>query len=381
MRTIIVFLLCLIATIFASSGNGENLITWEEIVQHGAIPPPLSDGGSTSSGGDWVIFGGLNGSFPADYPVNILRKFYIDARTWVSFEGYPNAPEPRVEPMFFPGTDGSVISCGGRGPFRRRMDLTFSDCFQFHEKTGWKLISQPAATQAFANRSTEATGHFNKNCGRAYAFSGTSSTMPSFVNLPGALQTNVITMEDTCHPEGGWSELKPKNNAPVPRGRGHHPIVYSHRNKALYVYGGYTNDPLQNATFSERNYLDDFWSFSVNSRKWKQYVPAAGEPHPGKRDNAKLFIDDRKERVWLYGGANFDGSVYNDLWYFDLKTERWNLVDLTSAGPLPEPRFGQYYFHRETATDIEFYMFGGAIGETNSYLKNDMWLLKIKKAF
>ncbi|HEY0606251.1 MAG TPA: kelch repeat-containing protein, partial [Herpetosiphonaceae bacterium] len=246
------------------------------------------------------------------------------------------------------------------------------DTFRFQVPTGWSSEPQKMAEAALANRSTEAEAEPQNGAGNktvAYAFSGSSSTLPAFINRPDGLQRNLIRYKQ------GWKEVAVA--APGPRARAHFPLVYSNKANALYLYGGYTNDAVNGTgLFTPENYLGDLWTFDLASATWEQlaFDVTTG---PGPRDNAKLIVDDHGDRLWLFGGSTFDGTTLSDLWCFDLQTRTWMRVDPAMTGPAPAPRFGQFHFARETATAYEFFIFGGATAEFQPILLNDMWRLTI----
>ena len=159
--------------------------------------------------------------------------------------------------------DDAVIVSGGRGPFRRGLDLTHQDTFRFDPVHGWTEIAQSAAEIARANRSTEAVAVREKGKHKtvAYAFSGSSSTLPAFVNRPDGLQHDLVRYKN------GWKQVA--TGSPAPRARAHHPLVYSEGWNALFVYGGYTNDAVNGTgTFTPENYLGDLWRLDLDTETW-----------------------------------------------------------------------------------------------------------------
>jgi hypothetical protein len=345
---------------------------WTEIEQGGAVPDPLWDGASAYHDGLFYIFGGLNGTYPNDEAVADFSVFDVDALTWSDLGEYSGGPSARAESMMWcVAEDDALIVSGGRGPFRRGLDLTHQDTFRFDPVHGWTEIPQSAAEIARANRSTEAVAVRKKGKQKtvAYAFSGSSSTLPAFINRPDGLQHDLVRYKN------GWKQVAP--GSPAPRARAHHPLVYSEGWNALIVYGGYTNDAVNGTgTFTPENYLGDLWMFDLDTETWEQIVfdEAGG---PGHRDNAKLIADEENDRLWLFGGSKFDMTTLSDLWFFDLHAGTWTRVDTAMTGPAPAPRFGQYYFSRKTATAYELYIFGGATAEFAPVLLNDMWRLTI----
>jgi len=351
---------------------------WTEIAQGGAIPDALWDGASAYHEGLFYIFGGLNGTFPNDEPVADFSVFDVDTLTWYDLGQpgqYPGGPSARAESMMWcVAEDGALIVSGGRGPFRRGLDLTHQDTFRFDPVHGWTEISQSAAEIGRANRSTEAVAVREKGKHKtvSYAFSGSSSTLPAFINRPDGLQHDLVRYKN------GWKQVAA--GSPAPRARAHHPLVHAEGWNALIVYGGYTNDAVNGTgIFTPYNYLGDLWTFDLDTETWDQLVfdETGG---PGHRDNAKLIADEENDRIWLFGGSKFDGTTLSDVWYFDLHAGTWTRVDTAMTGPAPAPRFGQFYFSRKTATAYELYIFGGATAEFAPVLLNDMWRLTIPLA-
>ncbi|MGK3982892.1 kelch repeat-containing protein [Sorangium sp. So ce136] len=354
------------------SAAQSSLPYWTEIPQGGDVPDAIWDGASAYHDGLFYIFGGLNGTYPDDEPVAAFSAFDVDALTWYDLGQYPGGPSPRAESMMWcVAEDDALIVSGGRGPFRRGLDLTHQDTFRFDPVHGWTQIAQSAAEIGRANRSTEAVAVRKKGRHKtvAYAFSGSSSTLPAFINRPDGLQHNMVRFKN------GWKQVATGSLAP--RARAHHPLVHAEGWNALLVYGGYTNDAVNGTgTFTPENYLGDLWMFDLDTETWDQLVfdEAGG---PGHRDNAKLIADEHNDGIWLFGGSQFDGTTLSDLWYFDLDTGTWTRVDTAMTGPAPAPRFGQFYFTRKTATAYELYLFGGATAEFAPVLLNDMWRLTI----
>lgn len=354
------------------SAAQSSLPYWTEIPQSGAVPSPLWDGSSAYHDGLFYIFGGLNGTFPNDEPVADFSVYDVETSTWYDLGQHAGGPSARAEAMMWcVAEDDALIVSGGRGPFRRGLDLTHRDTFRFDPVSGWTQITQSDAEAERANRSTEAVAVREKGKHKtvAYAFSGSSSTLPAFVNRPDGLQHDLVRYKN------GWKQVS--TSSPAPRARAHHPLVHAEGWNALFVYGGYTNDAVNGTgLFTPANYLGDLWRFDVHTETWDELLfdEAFG---PGHRDNAKLIADEQHDRIWLFGGSQFDGTTLSDVWYFDLQSGAWTRVDTAMTGPAPAPRFGQFYFSRRTETAYELYIFGGATAEFAPVLLNDMWRLTI----
>ena len=351
---------------------------WTQIQQKGAIPNPVSDGGAAHADGRFYVFGGLNGSYPVDFPINDFAVFDVATETWIdlSVSSTGMTPEPRAEPMMWVGQTESgvdvVAVAGGRGPFRRGKDLTFSDTHYYNIQTGrWVLVDE---SNPRANRSCEAAVVSDPQPGSsAYAFSGSSSTMPAFANRVGGFRDDLVRYV----PPSGWKKVGINELSPIPPPRGHHCLIYSESTDSLFTYGGYTKDPLLTGTFTDRNYLGDLWEFRFKTRTWVQHAPSDSSAiTPGKRDNSKLFYDDQNDRLWLFGGGDWTFATFNDLWYYSFQTSTWTQVIPNHAAGSPATRLGYLFFTESDTQNIYFYIFGGSSDEFGS-LMNDMWRLTI----
>ena len=73
--------------------------------------------------------------------------------------------------------------------------------------------------------------------------------------------------------------------------------------------------------------LDDFYSFSFDTCTWQEVRVLSAEK-PGCRENNGVVIGD-SSRVYLFGGYN--GTAWlNDLWMFDIDTQRWTCIQESS---------------------------------------------------
>ena len=124
--------------------------------------------------------------------------------------------------------------------------------------------------------------------------------------------------------------------------------------------------------------LDDFYSFCFESGEWEE-VKVLSDEKPGCRENNGVVIGD-SSRVYLFGGYN-GTSWLNDLWMFDIDTQRWTCIqestdpqrvpDETSlalgdaqhapagvGGQVPSRRFG----YVSVVHNNKFILFGGFDG-------------------
>lgn len=95
--------------------------------------------------------------------------------------------------------------------------------------------------------------------------------------------------------------------------------------------------------------------------------PAAREGH------GLTYLGGNVGRVFMFGGSNFQGTTYNDLWSFD--GERWELEAAGGAASNIRPA-GRRLAHVGTLTDPfsglpTLFVFGGALA--NGTISNEVW--------
>ncbi len=83
----------------------------------------------------------------------------------------------------------------------------------------------------------------------------------------------------------------------------------------LYIFGGFGGGTGR---------LDDFYSFDLTTSIWEE-VKAVGDKKPCCRENNGVVISQSSGTIILFGG--YDGRRWlNDLWSFDVKTNRWACI-------------------------------------------------------
>mmetsp|Transcript_33785 Transcript_33785/g.62533 ORF Transcript_33785/g.62533 Transcript_33785/m.62533 type:complete len:627 (-) Transcript_33785:73-1953(-) len=127
----------------------------------------------------------------------------------------------------------------------------------------------------------------------------------------GSSRVPVAARERQCL---SWTRVNPSGCLPPPRS-GAASVVVKGR---LYMFGGYGGGTGR---------LDDFYSFSFDTCTWEE-VKVLSSEKPGCRENNGVVIGD-SSRVYLFGGYN--GTAWlNDLWMFDIDTQRWTCIQESS---------------------------------------------------
>lgn len=94
----------------------------------------------------------------------------------------------------------------------------------------------------------------------------------------------------------------------------------------VYVFGGHSR--------GKHEYLNDFWSFSLDEQMWEEIgTPADVRPNP--RLHGTLHVSDDQKIIYLVGGCTrSDGggkttfSDTNDLWKFDIESRKWTNIPI-----------------------------------------------------
>lgn len=190
--------------------------------------------------------------------------------------------------------------------------------------------ARPAATGSWSRvrttgsrpsvRSTPAVAALGKSI---YLFGGVKDDFQSGVFT----LYNDLYRFDTA--SGAWEKLAPRGESPSPRA--FLAQAADERRKQILFFGG--------ATFGAHylNYeaFDELWSYSVERNEWTK-VQAANQGPSGRARPSAWLADDR---LYVFGGIlpTFEGL--NDLWSYDLNTNRWTQLIPDGAKGSPPPRY------------------------------------------
>lgn len=90
-------------------------------------------------------------------------------------------------------------------------------------------------------------------------------------------------------------------------------------------------------------------------------------PSPDPREDHTWTVDPEGRGAWLFGGRD-GGTVFDELWVFDLRAESWRVLDV--AGDAPAARFGH---EAAWVPGRGLVVFGGQRGAT---FFDDLWLFE-----
>ncbi|KAG7194711.1 Negative regulator of mitotic exit [Scheffersomyces spartinae] len=199
----------------------------------------------------------------------------------------------------------------------------------------------------------------NKPCGRYGHALGTSSlnnSSPRLYLFGGQLENNVF--DDMYYFElnyfksqdATWKLVNPLNNFKPPPLTNHSLSVYKNK---IYVFGGvYNNERVSN----------DLWCFDVLVEKWTQVPTTGNVPLPVNEHSACIC----GEKLFIFGGNDFSGVIYDSLYVLDLHTFVWSKLTLEGEKNGPGPRCGHSMTYISKYNRI--LIMGG---EKNDYVSED----------
>jgi Galactose oxidase, central domain len=166
-----------------------------------------------------------------------------------------------------------------------------------------------------------------------------------------------------------WRNVTPTDATTVPIEREATAYAHDAANHRLYLFGGLTGDVE----------LNDVWIVDATNTtrpQWRQLCsPTSCGPAPSQRWGGHAVLDERAQRLVVFGGRGADGVAMNDTWELDLSAEpTWR--ELTPNGPVPPARWGGAAM-LDTA-DGQRILFGGQTGpDASGTTLADTWALSL----
>lgn len=82
--------------------------------------------------------------------------------------------------------------------------------------------------------------------------------------------------------------------------------------------------------------LDDLWLYDIETDAWRE-LDARG-PAPRFGHNAVTWNWNGDRRLFVFGGQDRDGKVFNDLWFYSSRRDEWR--EMKVPGTKPAARYG-----------------------------------------
>lgn len=156
-----------------------------------------------------------------------------------------------------------------------------------------------------------------------------------------------------------WAQLAPENTdlpGLLPTKRFRHACVYDEATHSILVFGGMTqDDPINAATV-----LNDLWKYDIAANSWNEIKPEGQVPPPRYYHVAALQPQKQKEgegNVMVVFGGIDEAKRLNDLWKYDIATNKWQLAKPSGSRFTPPPLSNPAA--RATDDGEYLYTFGG----------------------
>ena len=161
-----------------------------------------------------------------------------------------------------------------------------------------------------------------------------------------------------------WAHITPMG-AP-PQGRYWHSTVFDPVGDRMIVFGG----------VGASGYFSDVWALSLSEPpRWQQLVPTGTPPHG--RSGQTAVYDALRNRVLVFGGTYYAGSIYNlnDTWALSLgENPAW--AALAPTGSLPFVRSSHSAIYDPLRDRVV--IFGGCVfSKTSTLYLADTWALSL----
>ncbi|MHA1979392.1 MAG: Kelch repeat-containing protein [Candidatus Hodarchaeales archaeon] len=148
-----------------------------------------------------------------------------------------------------------------------------------------------------------------------------------------------------------------------PSPRSGHAIAYDSNSNKVLLFGGMYFDG------RDYDYFFDTWVYDLVSNNWTEMQP---EYYPSERAYHSMVYDSEQDKFILYGGYGrndmYEYDCLDDVWFYDLTTDRWDLVEhQTSMGGRCGHTMVYDFF------DGQVIVFGGMDPDTETYF-DDTWL-------
>lgn len=127
---------------------------------------------------------------------------------------------------------------------------------------------------------------------------------------------------------GQWEAVLVPGAAPPPRAFAG--AVADTRRGQIVIFGGAHYGP----GFSDFVGYDDLWTFAPAAGTWQRRVPR--NRGPIGRSAPTVFID--RSRIYVFGGVTAAFETLNDLWVYDLDSNRWKELSRNGAPDAPPSR-------------------------------------------
>eukprot|EP00794_Sanderia_malayensis_P013893 gene13893-15341_t len=272
-------------------------------------------------------FGGDNGK----RMLNDLLRFDVKDCSWgrVVTTGTPPAPRYHHSAVVF--ANSMFVFGGYTGDIYSNSNLrNKNDLFEYRFNTGQWLEWQIHGRMPVPRSAHGAVVYQN--------------SMWIFAGYDGNARLNDMWSICLSDPSPTWHEVQQQGKRPPTRCN--FPIAVCRG--SIYVFSGQSGAKITN----------DLFQFHFADRKWTriatEHLLKGTPPPPSRRYGHAMVAHDR--HLYVFGGAA-DNTLPNDLYWYDLETQTWDVVQPSSDSQLPSGRL----FHDADVIGNKMYIFGGTV--------------------
>jgi len=308
------------------SGHSETVHQWFKLPECDEFVGPRRSKHTLVAWGDLLyVFGGDNGK----RMLNDLLRFDVKENSWgrVVTTGSPPAPRYHHSAVVF--ATSMFVFGGYTGDIYSNSNLrNKNDLFEYRFHTGqwieWKVTGcTPVARSAHG----------------AVVY---KNSMWIFAGYDGNARLNDMWNIGLSDPTPSWVEVQQIGKRPPTCCN--FPVAVA--KDSMFVFSGQSGAKITNDLF-QFHFVDKKWT-----RITTEHLLKGTSPPPSRRYGHTMVAHDT--HLYVFGGAA-DSNLPNDLYWYDLENETWDIVHTT--GDLPSGRL----FHHGDVIGNHLYVFGGTI--------------------
>lgn len=171
-------------------------------------------------------------------------------------------------------------------------------------------------------------------------------------------------------PGVGWAEVQ---SADAPRKRGRYALSVDDEGNRALLFGGRFRP--EDELSGDYTLFNDLWEFDYLSRTWTQVHDGSGTAPPPRYYPASAY-DPSTGLFYIWGGSTNTSALVietaDDLWAWDGTS--WTEIETSGNPPSPRTFFGSTH----DAGRNRIVLFGGQIGDFQSYAYNDTYALDLE---
>jgi len=319
---------------------------WRSVLQLGSSPLERSGHAMVKLCSKVYMFGGCGGSPSSDNRRGgCLEDFYsfdFTSCKWHKIFCVGEKPSARASFAMCKGPlPGTLIVCGGTSD-----DGLHNDMFEYciYTRKWRKLCGEGVESEGFSSQCQYYGQSLCSYNDKVILFGGSSGH--KYIN--DTFTFDVETLR--------WEKITTHQEPPSPRYK-HQSVVVK---DFMFVIGG--------GNYRPRGETIDVYRLDLLHHFWDQ--PVCSGTLPRARVAHSCEYDEVRNSILLWGGFTKTLDRLGDFYLFDVSTNCWSLIDCEpSIGPSPRA------FHSSCLHDGEFFVFGGADGETRF---SDIWSYQVR---